>query len=248
MNDYGKFASIYDRLIKSDINYSEMSDFIENIITNSGFGKGLVLDLACGSGILTSELKCRGYDMIGIDLSVDMLNIAKANNPDILYLCQDMREFELYGTVDCICCMTDALNYITSQKELLKVFTLAKNYLNPGAPFIFDLNSPYKLETVLADNTFTYEDDKVFYVWENEYNKKNKICSFYLTFFINAAENALGKRIYERFDEVHKEKAYHIFQIERLLKKAGFSFWQIYSDYRKNPVCDTSERFVFAAF
>lgn len=248
MNDYGKFASIYDRLIKADIDYGKIAKFVENIVDEAGFGKGIVLDLACGSGILTEKLKKLGYDMIGIDLSVDMLNIAKENNPDILYLCQDMREFELYGTVDCICCMTDALNYITEENELLEVFRLAKNYLNPGAPFVFDMNSVYKFENILSNNTFTYEDDEVFYVWENEYDEESKICEFYLTFFVRANGKKDCEEMYERFDEMHKEKAYSVSEVENLLRRAGFSTCQVYSDYEKKPINGCSERYIFVAF
>ncbi len=249
MNDYGKFASIYDRLIKSDIDYIKMANFIENTINDAGFKeKGIVLDLACGSGILTERLKNLGYDMIGIDLSVDMLNIAKEKNPDILYLCQDMREFELYGTVDCVCCMTDALNYITTKEDLLEVFKLVKNYLNPNAPFIFDLNSLYKLKNILSNNTFTYEDDEVFYIWENEYDEAYDICNFYLTFFVKDFEEPGKAEVYKRFDEVHSEKGYSVFEIEELLREAGFVSWEIYSDYEKKPINSQSERLIFVAF
>ena len=238
-NSYTQFASLYDRLIKGDIDYKKIASFIDNELKIKI--DNIVLDLACGTGNLTEELKNFGYDMIGIDLSVDMLNIAKEKNPEILYLCQDMREFELYGTVDCICCMTDSLNYITDSDDLLDVFKLAKNYLNPGCPFIFDLNSFYKLSRVIGNNTFTYDEDGIFYVWENEFDENENICDFYLTFFVKESEG------YRRFDEQHSEKAYLKEEIEKLLSLAGFDTVKCYADYDKAPVSDTSERLVFVA-
>ncbi len=237
-NSYTEFATLYDRLIKGDIDYKKIASFIKGELKIKT--DNIILDLACGTGNLTEELKNLGYDMIGIDLSVDMLNIAKEKNPDILYLCQDMREFELYGTVDCICCMTDSLNYITDTNDLAEIFRLVKNYLNPGGSFIFDLNTFYKLKAVLGGNTFTYDDGDVFYVWENDFDEEENICDFYLSFFVKQ-ENGT----YRRFDEEHCEKAYHISQITDLLTSAGFENINCYSDYNKSPISETSERVVF---
>lgn len=240
-NSYTEFAALYDKLIKPDIDYKKIANFIDRRICDIGKRDNIILDLACGTGNLTEILKTYGYDMIGVDLSCDMLDIAKQKNPDILYLCQDMRAFELYGTVDCICCMTDSLNYITSLQDLKQVFKLAKNYLNPGMPFIFDLNSYYKLKYIISNNTFTYDDGDVFYVWENEYDEKNDICDFYLTFFVRDGET------YRRFDEQHSEKAYKREEIEAVLKDVGFCDIQCFSDYGNLPATDKSERLIFVA-
>ena len=175
MNDYGKFASIYDRLIKADIDYGKIAKFVENIVDEAGFGKGIVLDLACGSGILTEKLKKLGYDMIGIDLSVDMLNIAKENNPDILYLCQDMREFELYGTVGAVVCCLDAVNCLLCPEDLIKCFSTVRNYLDDGGLFLFDVNSPYKFKNIFADNAYILEDEGIYCGWQTEFDKESGI-------------------------------------------------------------------------
>lgn len=186
---YTDFAAIYDRLILEDINYNAIADYIEATLNRLGKKAELVCDLACGTGTLTDILSKRGYDMIGIDLSTEMLDIARRKNPDILFLNQDICAFELYGTVDALLCMTDSLNYIPEATDLFAIFKAAKTcYLNPGAPFIFDLNSPYKLKSVLGDNTFTYDSDDVFYVWENEYSPEEKCTDFYLTFFVKEGE------------------------------------------------------------
>lgn len=242
MGCYADFARLYDRLIAEDIDYKKMADYIARCWKLSKATPSLVLDLACGTGTLTDILSRRGYDMIGIDLSCDMLSAAREKNESVLYLCQDMRSFELYGTVDAIVCMTDSLNYITDSTELLQVFRLAKNYLNPGAPFLFDMNSQYKLEHIIGNNTFTYDSDTVYYVWENEYNAASRLCDFYLTFFAAKEDGA-----YSRFDEHHIQRAYTQEEITAYLKKAGFSKVQSFEAYgfdKPNPV---SERLIYIA-
>lgn len=242
MNPYADFAYIYDALMCQDIAYEEMADYIESVFAALPRRPELVLDLACGTGNLTGILSQRGYDMIGIDASVDMLNVAKKKQPDILYLCQDMREFELYGTVDAIVCMTDSLNYILDSDDLLTVFRLVKNYLNPGAPFIFDMNSEYKLSQIIADHTFTYDADGIFYVWENEWNAHEALCDFYLSFFVQA-DNGW----YRRFDEAHTQRAYRQSEVERLLKEAGLLSVHVFDGYSKRAPLADSQRLVYVA-
>lgn len=242
MENYREFAQVYDKLIYEDIDYEKMADYIEGCFERMSAKPSLVLDLACGTGTLTNIMSKRGYDMIGIDVSCDMLNIAKSKNEDILYLCQDMRSFELYGTVDALLCMTDSLNYILDYDDLVKVFKLAKNYLNPGAPFIFDMNSHYKLSRVIADNTFTYDSEFVSYVWENEYDEKENICDFYLTFFVSSdGEN------YRRFDEEHTQRAYTLSEVKGALFEAGFEDVCVYDGYSFKEPREESERLVYTA-
>lgn len=216
MNSYNDFAYVYDKLIGQD--YEAWADCVEQLFKKSGVSPKLVLDLGCGTGSITNILAKRGYDMIGVDLSYDMLGLAKQKADeeglDVLYLCQDIRSFELYGTVDAVICTLDVLNYITDKDELSSVFALVKNYLNPGGVFIFDINTTYKLSTVLGNNTFVNDEEGVFYVWENEY--KDRLSSQYLTFFVQSDD------VYERFDEEHFQRAYDIEEIEALLRQNGF--------------------------
>ena len=155
-----------------------------------------------------------------------MLDVAmqKSMGKNILYLNQDMRSFELYGTVDVIICLLDSFNYITDIKDLEHIFALCKNYLNPDGLLIFDINTKYKFENVLSDNTFTYDSDEVFYVWENNYDRETKLCEFFLTFFVEDD----GK--YERIDEYHLERCYEDNEIENALKNAGFDNVKRYGD------------------
>ena len=182
-----------------------------------------------------------GYDMIGIDSSDMMLDIAtkKEGSEKILYLNQDMCEFELYGTVDFIVSSLDCINYITDKRDLLKVMKLANNYLNPKGLFIFDINTRHKLENVIGDNTFVLEDEGAFCVWQNEYDKKKKIADFYLTFFMKEGEE------YVRFDEEHSERAYEIEEIKEIIEKSGMKLLKVYHDQSfKNPA-KNSERVFF---
>lgn len=219
MNNYTDFAYIYDKLIDQD--YEKWADYIEEIFRRNNLKPSLVLDLGCGTGSITNILAKRGYDMIGIDLSCDMLNVARdkavAQNSDVLYLCQDIREFELYGTVDAVICTLDVINYITDTDDLKHVFGLVKNYLNYGGIFIFDINTEYKLKEILGNNTFINGEDGIFYSWENEY--KDGISSQYLTFFSERDDGT-----YDRFDEVHVQRAYTVGQIRSMLLESGMSF------------------------
>lgn len=242
MDCYLDFAALYDGLIAEDIDYGAMADFIESCWARMGDKPSLVLDLACGTGSLCSVLAQRGYDMIGVDASCEMLNVARTKDDSILYLCQDMREFELYGTVDAIVCMTDSLNYITDTDDLTRVFALANNYLNPGAPFIFDMNSAYKLEHVLGNNTYTYDSEHVYYVWENEYDADARLCDFYLTFFVTEDGEA-----YRRFDEHHVQRAYTQQEVTDALRRAGFVDVQVYSAYSFDAPRADSERLLYIA-
>lgn len=219
MESYTDFAYIYDKLIDQD--YEKWADYIEELFRKYNKKPKLVLDLGCGTGSITNILAKRGYDMIGVDLSADMLNVAKdkatVENLDILYLCQDIREFELYGTVDAIICTLDVINYITDPKDLDRVFALVKNYLNPDGIFIFDINTEHKLRNVLGNNTFINEEENIFYTWENEY--ADGISNQYLSFFAEC-ENGL----YERFDETHIQRAYTASEIKDLLTKNSMTF------------------------
>ena len=170
---YNAFAEVYDRL--QDADYAKFADYYERIFEKYGIKPELVLDLACGTGNITVPMSQRGYDMIGVDLSVEMLNIARekaqAAGQNILFINQDMTEFELYGTVDAILCALDGVNYLTADGETDELFRLAENYLNPGGLMIFDINTEYKLREVLGSNTFVNEEQGIY----NYHGKIRKI-------------------------------------------------------------------------
>ena len=247
---YDLLAPFYDA-INSDINYSEWADFIEKIIAREYNGRPeLVLDLGSGTGKMTLELARRGYDMTGVDYSPEMLDVARETaereGQDVLWLCQDMREFELYGTVGAITCCLDSVNYLTNDGELDKVFALAHNYLDPDGLFLFDINTPHKFENVYGSNTYVYEEEDCgedsFCIWQNFYDKKSKLCDFSLTVFEKDDD---GK--YSRRDEIQTERCYSREEIESTLKAKGFEVIGFYSDFDFTPAAETNERWYIVA-
>ena len=235
---YKDFAKIYDRL--QDIDYNSFVDYYKKVFEKFDLKPELVLDLACGTGNVTIPLAKCGYDMIGVDLSEEMLDIAaqKAREEDlnILFLNQDMTEFELYGTVDAIVCSLDGVNYLTCDGEVEKLFFLVKNYLNPDGIFIFDINSEYKLKNVLGNNTFVYEED-VYCVWSNCYDDEDKICGFDLDFFM-LQENGS----YVRHSEYQEERAYSVDELKALAENEGLTFMGAYDDRTFEDVKNNTER------
>ncbi len=234
---YGDFAGLYEKL--QDIDYEAFADYIEEIFVRNNLKPELVLDLACGTGTLTNIMAKRGYDMIGIDVSCEMLNIARDKSYEqgssVLYLNQDMTEFELYGTVDAIICTLDGVNYLTQDGDFEKMLSLAHNYLNPKGIMIFDINTEYKLSRILGNNTFVAEERDIFYVWQNEYDEKNKICYFCLDLFEKQGDS------YKRCREEQSERAYTTEEILTAANKAGFSV-EFYNEFSFEAVTSDSER------
>lgn len=243
---YTSIACLYDRL-NSDVDYAALADFLL-AKTREHYKKEpkLILDLACGTGKLSHELARRGYDMTGVDLSYDMLSIAaqgaREEGLDILYLCQDMCELELYGTVDAVYCCFDSLNYLTDPAELSKCFSLVHNYLDPDGIFIFDMNTRYKFENIYADNSYILEADGIFCAWQNYYDKKSRLCDFYLTFFEKMSD---GK--YVRSDETQCERCYDMETVLKYLDCNGFELIDIIGEDKSSPASKTDSRHYFIA-
>lgn len=239
---YNEFAKIYDSL--QEIDYNSFADYYESIFKKYELSPSLVLDLACGTGNVTLLLAKRGYDMIGIDLSEEMLGIAadkaREENLDILLLNQDITEFELYGTVDAAICSLDGVNYLTGDGDLTSLFALIKNYLNPGGIFIFDINSEHKLKNILGENTFVYDEDDVYCVWSSSYDDEDKICCFNLDFFTQT-ENGL----YRRDEEYQEERAYSVDEIKTAAEQVGLQVCGIFDDRSLEPAHSLSERIFF---
>lgn len=244
---YDLLAPFYDA-INAEVDYGSWADFIEKIIERE-YKNGrpeLVLDLGSGTGKMTLELARRGYDMTGVDYSPEMLGIARdeaeKEKLDILWLCQDITEFELYGTVDVAVSCLDTLNHLTKKSQLDKCLSLVHNYLIPSGLFIFDINGKAKFETVYSDNTYAMEEEGAVCVWQNGYDEKSKLCDFYITLF---KEDADGR--YERFDETQTERMYTVREMKSALKKSGFEIIGVYSDFDFNEGDDTFERLYFVA-
>ncbi|MSS62575.1 class I SAM-dependent DNA methyltransferase [Velocimicrobium porci] len=248
MEAYTGFAQVYDEFM-DNIPYDEWSNYVISLLNEYHIKDGIVADLGCGTGNVTEHLAHAGYDMIGIDNSEEMLMIAREKAMDheqsILYLLQDMREFELYGTVSAFVSICDSINYILDSKDLLKVFKLVNNYLDREGLFIFDLNTEYKYQTVLADNTFAENREDSGFIWDNYYDSDTQINQYDLAVFVKAdieeSEEEDGE-IFYRFQETHYQKAYSLEEIKELLKKAGMEFVTAYDAFTKEPPKENSER------
>lgn len=244
MSKYEEFAFIYDELM-DETPYSKWCEFVQDHLEKMK-KVDLVCELGCGTGNMTVPLAQAGYEMIGIDLSENMLMVAREkavmNNVDILLLQQDMTQFELYGTVDMIVSSCDSLNYVKGRNELLKVFKHVANYLNPEGLFIFDLNSRYKFETVYDNKTFTEVEEEYAYIWKNTFDCDLGINMYEITFFVRDEGDE-----YTRFDEFHEEYTYSIDEVKELLKEADLTCVDVYDDYSYNKATDYSERVTFVA-
>ena len=242
---YEGFAYVYDTFM-DDVPYEEWTEYVVGILKEYGIRDGLVLDLGCGTGSMTELLAKKGYDMIGVDLSEDMLEIAmdkrEQKNLDILYLLQDMREFELYGTVRAIVSICDSMNYLLSEEDLKKVFRLANNYLDPGGIFIFDLNTPYKYRELMGDSVIAENREECSFIWENIFYEEEKINEYDLTIF-RKEEGEL----YRKYEETHFQYAFEIPRVEALLGEAGMEVLAVYDAFTRNAPRKDSERVYFVA-
>jgi SAM-dependent methyltransferase len=242
MEAYTSFAEVYD-LFMDNVPYEAWSEFLAEIFKGYQIEDGLLLDLGCGTGKLTRLMEAKGYDMIGVDYSYDMLSIAKEHSEEsILYLLQDMREFELYGTVKGIYSACDSLNYILEEEELKEVFSLVNNYLDPKGIFVFDMNTPFKYECLLAENTFAENREEGSFIWENYYDEEEEINEYNLTLYIKEEEER-----FQRFQEIHYQRSYSLDTVKRLLEDAGMEFVAAYDAYTKDPVAEDSEKMLIIA-
>ncbi len=255
---YSAIARVYDRL-NAELDYVAWADFVETCMDRFLPARPtLVLDLACGTGSMTLELARRGYDMIGVDGSAEMLaeafNRAKGD-PHILWLLQDMRTFELYGTVGAVTCCLDSLNYLLSEEDLAACLSTVHNYLDPDGLFLFDMNTPKKFETVYSDNSYILEDElvwdkgtddeeraQIYCGWQNYYDKESALCDFDLTLF-----EELPNGTYRREEEHQRERAYSLETVEHLLRSSGFEVLGVYSDYAFTAADGETLRWYIAA-
>ncbi len=246
MNSYTKFARLYDSLMNSDVNYAHWADYIENLFDFFDKSPDIVCDLACGTGNITLPLARRGYDMIGVDKSFDMLSIAREkateNSLDVMFLEQDLKNLDLYGGCDAFLCMIDGFNYIINPNTLHKIAKRIKTcFLEPGGIFVFDLSSRYKLESYISDNTFIHDGNDIFYAWENKFHKNTALSDMYLNFFVKSGGS------YSRFGERHLQRAYTEDEIRRIFLSAGFSRIEAFSPLTFDKPKKDDMRIVFVA-
>ena len=275
MEAYTDFAQVYDTFM-DETPYEEWADFIDKLIVQYGISRpacrqiqdnqlqasavektaeenlaserNLVLDLGCGTGSLTELMAEKGYDMIGVDLSQEMLGIALAKREaaasSTLYLCQDMRELELYSTVGTVISVCDSVNYLLEEEDLIETFRLVNNYLYPGGIFIFDFNTVYKYEQVIGDTTIAENRDDCSFIWENYYHEKEHINEYDLTIFVREDEE---EERFRRFSETHYQRGYSLEEMTRLIESAGLTLVAaLDADTHKKPT-ENSERIYMIA-
>ena len=240
MESYGKFAKVYD-MFQDNINYTQWADYLVEILKEDGITEGLVLELGCGTGTMTELLADAGYDMIGIDNSGEMLAEAMEkkmeSGHDILYLLQDMQDFELYGTVRAVVSVCDSLNYLTEEEDLEYVFALVNNYLDPGGVFIFDFNTVYKYEEIIGDTTIAENREECSFIWENYYHEEEQINEYDLTIFVREDED-----LFRRFTETHYQRGYTLEQMKQLVEESGLEFVRALDADTREEVTEISER------
>ena len=241
---YDDFSRFYD-LLTDNVEYEKRADYFCRLLSLCGIKEGILLDLGCGTGNMSFAMADRGFDVIGVDSSVGMLNAAQQkmfeNGKRILLLNQNMQEIDLYGTVDCAVCVLDGINHLANIDEVKQTFSKVSLFMNQGGAFAFDVNTIYKHKNVLADNVFVYEPENVYCVWQNNYNENDNSVDISLDFF----EEEDG--VYYRSSECFTEKAYELSDIKLWLEESGFEVVGIYDDMTTDEIKPDSERAVFLA-
>ena len=260
---YTDFAEVYDEFM-DNTPYEEWCERLINIIEEYGVSKpiseeelealseeeaalasekNLILDLGCGTGTLTEMMADAGYDMMGIDMSYDMLQVAMDKQADsehnIMYLCQDMRELELYCTVGTVICVCDSINYVLEDEEVIETFKRVNNYLFPKGLFIFDFNTDYKYAEVIGDTTIAENREDCSFIWENFYDEESHVNEYDLTIFVREEEN---EDIFRRFQETHFQRGYNLQEMLHFVNAAGLEFVAAMDADTNGEVTEVTER------
>lgn len=250
MEAYTSFARVYD-MFMDNIPYQEWCRYLTEALAQYKICDGLILDLGCGTGSMTELLAREGYDMIGVDNSPEMLEIAmekqQASGLDILYLLQDMEEFELYGTVRAVISVCDSFNYLPDYEALLQTFRQINNYLDPGGILIFDLNTEYKYRVVLADKTIAENRLEGSFIWDNYFDEESRINEYELALFIPENEGGFkeaypGGQPYRKYQETHYQRAFSLEEVFSALKESGMELLGCYEAFTKDDPKPDSQR------
>ena len=243
MASYESFAKVYDELM-DNVPYDTWTEHLIKHLKEYGITDGLICELGCGTGNVTTRLRKAGYDMIGVDDAEEMLSVAreKQESDQILYLQQDMRGFELYGTVRAVVSICDCMNYLLEEEDLLKTFQLVNNYLDPDGIFIFDFNTIYKYKEVMGDTVIAENREDCSFIWENYYDVEEEINEYDLTIFVQAQDD-----LFQRFTETHLQRGYTLAQMQEILQKAGLVFLKAIDVDTQGEVTEQTERICIIA-
>ena len=243
MASYESFAKVYDELM-DNVPYDTWTEHLIRDLKEYDITDGLICELGCGTGNVTTRLSKAGYDMIGVDDAEEMLSVArgKQDSEQILYLQQDMRSFELYGTVRAVVSICDCMNYLLEEEDLLKTFQLVNNYLDPDGIFIFDFNTIYKYKEVMGDTVIAENREDCSFIWENYYDVEEEINEYDLTIFVQTQED-----LFQRFTETHLQRGYTLEQMQEILQKAGLVFLKAIDVDTQGEVTEQTERICIIA-
>lgn len=243
---YGVFSSVYD-ILTENVEYERIADKICSLLHENGVDGGLLLDHGCGTGTLSFLLEKKGYDVIGVDPSEDMLAVANEKkydeNSSAIFLCQSGEKLDLFGTIDCAVSVLDTINHITSIDKIKETFKKISLFMNMGGILIFDINTVFKHKEILSDNTFVYDMDEVYCVWQNSFDTENKRTDIDLDFFIKNEDDDL----FERYSESFSEYAYNTEDILKTLTECGFEVLSLCDDYTDNDVNEQTQRITITA-
>lgn len=243
MAQYGEFAQYYDELI-CNVDYAARAAYFDQLIKKFGGSHGILLDVACGTGSLSFEMEKLGYDVIGADISEEMLGIANEKRYEfgsrVLFLNQSMQELDLYGTVDAAICALDSVNHIIEPEELTQGFRRIALFLDPDGIFIFDANTIYKHQHILGNETFVYDCEDVYCVWQNEYHEQNHVVDIQLDFFGECEDGR-----YDRAQELFCERAYSDEEMRTMLLAAGLQVIACYDSDSFSPPRPDSQRVIY---
>ena len=243
MNGYGDFAYYYDSLTHN-VEYEKRAEYIYGLLAENGVGKGILLDLACGTGTLSLLLEKKGFDVLGVDASEDMLSVAQekkmSGNSNAIFLCQKMQDLDLFGTIDAAVCTLDSINHVTDENDVKEILRKVALFMNDGGIFIFDVNTLYKHREILSDNTFVQDLDDVYCVWQNTCHdgKTVDVC-------LDIFEYDEEADAYIRTTEEFSEKAYELSELEKWASEVRFETVGIYEEMTRNEVSEKTQRAVF---
>ncbi|RKY97759.1 MAG: hypothetical protein DRQ10_08195 [Candidatus Hydrothermota bacterium] len=252
MNSTKPFTGIapYYDVLMQDVNYELWIDYVEELFKLFRVRPHKILDIGCGTGTPTIVLARRGYEVVGIDVSEDMLRIARDKTrtmPNVRFYLADVRRFNLENEApfDAAISLFDSLNNILRENELFEAFRHVRAHLRPKAPFLFDMNTIYALEHYWGDKTRVREHEKIVSIWRTKFIKFKSLSQLHITLFVPEGDESQG--LYRRIDEIHVEKGYPLIVLRRLLQKAGFHEVHIFQHLTRNPADEQVLRVMVAA-
>ena len=246
MASYGDFAYYYDSLTEN-VDYDKRCEYIRGLLAENGVGEGILLDLACGTGTVSLKLSEMGYDVIGVDASEEMLSVAQEkkmeSGADVIFLCQRMEELDLFGTINACVSTLDSINHVTDEETVREIFRRVSLFMEDKGMFVFDVNTPYKHREILGDNTFVYDTDEVYCVWQNS-TDENLLTKVSLDIFEKDEDD---EETYYRYCEEFAEKGYDLDDIRKWLEECKFEVTAVYEEMTREDVKADTQRAVFVA-